>query len=141
MALARSKRDIMLVHALEREVRLDRFEEGSIAFSLIEGASPAIAQTLSRRLQEWTGQRWMVALTHGANQPTLRETQDAREVERTTDAASHPVVREVLERFRGARIVEVRLPGEAEEAAPAVAASDDDDLGYGDSEAGADDDF
>ena len=41
IALARSKRDIQLVQALERDVRLARFEQGSIAFTLVEGADPA----------------------------------------------------------------------------------------------------
>ena len=54
-----------------------RFEAGRIAFSLIEGASPQIAQTLSRRLQEWTGERWMVALVAGSTAPTLRESASA----------------------------------------------------------------
>ena len=70
VALARAKRDIQLQAALESDVRLARFEAGSIAFSLVPGASPQIAQTLSRRLQEWTGERWMVALVaglHGAD--------------------------------------------------------------------------
>ena len=117
VALARARRDIQLVQALERDVRLDRFEQGSIAFSLVEGASPGLAQMLAKRLQEWTGERWMVALAPGSTAPTLREIQSAREAERTTDAAAHPVVRKVLERFKGARIVEVRAPEAA--AAPA----------------------
>ena len=65
VALARAKRDIQLVESLEREVRLARFEQGSIAFTPIEGASSGLAQTLARRLQEWTGERWMVALVAG----------------------------------------------------------------------------
>jgi DNA polymerase-3 subunit gamma/tau len=60
VALARAKRDIQLQGALENDVRLVRFEAGSIAFSLNPGASPQIAQSLSRRLQEWTGARWML---------------------------------------------------------------------------------
>ena len=36
--------------ALESDVRLARFEPGRIEFSLVEGASPAIVQALSRRL-------------------------------------------------------------------------------------------
>ena len=70
VALAKSRRDIQIQTALERDVRLARFEPGSIAFSLIEGASPQIAQTLAKRLQEWTGERWMVALVSGAAAPT-----------------------------------------------------------------------
>jgi DNA polymerase-3 subunit gamma/tau len=130
VALARAKRDIQLVQSLEREVRLARFEPGSIAFTPIEGASPGLAQTLARRLQEWTGERWMVALVPDSIGPTIRETAEARDAERVSGAASHPLVRKVLERFKGARIVEVRLP----EAAPRPPAREaDDDVGYADS--------
>jgi len=130
VALARSKRDIQLVQALERDVRLARFEQGSIAFTLVEGAEPGLAQTLSRRLQEWTGERWIVALVPGSSVPTLRETSQAREAERTSNAASHPLVQKVLDRFKGARIVDVRRP----EAAPPETASEvDDEVGYADS--------
>ena len=113
IALARSKRDIQLVQSLERDVRLARFEQGSIAFTLVEGAESGLAQTLSRRLQEWTGERWMVALVPGSTAPTLRETAQAREAERTSNAASHPLVQKVLDRFKGARIVDVRRPERA----------------------------
>ncbi len=88
VALARAKRDIQLVQALERDVRLERFDERSIAFSLVEGASPSVAQTLAKRLQEWTGERWMVALAPGSSAPTLRATAQAREAERTNGAAA-----------------------------------------------------
>ena len=130
VALARVKRDIQLVQALEREVRLARFEPGSIAFTPVEGAGPGLAQTMSRRLQEWTGERWMVALVAGSTTPTLREAGEAREAERTSNAASHPLVQKVLDRFKGARIVDVRRP----EAASSPAAGEaDDEVGYADS--------
>jgi DNA polymerase-3 subunit gamma/tau len=132
VALARSKRDIQLVQALERDVRLARFEQGSIAFTLVEGAESGLAQTLSRRLQEWTGERWIVALVPGSTAPTSRETAQAREAERTSNAASHPLVQKVLDRFKGARIVEVRRP-EAPEAPSPVAGEVDDEVGYADS--------
>ena len=129
VAVARAKRDIQLVQSLEREVRLARFDEGSIAFTPVEGAEPGLAQTLSRRLQEWTGERWMVALVAGADAPTLREMAQAREAERTSSAASHPLVQKVLDRFKGARIVDVRRP----EAAPSPTREADDEVGYADS--------
>ena len=138
VALARAKRDIQLVQALEQDVRLDRFEAGRIAISVINGASPALAQTLAKRLQEWTGERWMVALVQDASAPTLREQTSKREAERTNGAAEHPLVRKVLERFKGARIVEVRAP----EAPPAaIAPAFDDDVGYSDSDPALDDDL
>jgi DNA polymerase III subunit gamma/tau len=132
IALARSKRDIQLVQSLERDVRLAGFEQGRIAFTLVEGAEPGLAQTLSRRLQEWTGERWIVALVPDSAAPTLRETAQTREAERTSNAASHPLVQKVLDRFKGARIVDVRRP-EAPEAPPAPAGEVDDEVGYADS--------
>jgi DNA polymerase-3 subunit gamma/tau len=140
VALARSKRDIQLVQALEQDARVERFEQGSIAFSLVEGASPGLVQTLARRLQEWTGERWMVALTPGSTAPTLRERRDAREAERTSGAQAHPLVRKVLERFKGARVVDVRTPDSAVPAPPPLAQSDD-DVGYTDLEPLGDDDL
>ncbi len=132
VALARSKRDIQLVQSLERDVRLARFEQGSIAFTLVDGAEPGLAQTLSRRLQEWTGERWIVALQGGSTAPTLRETAQAREAEQASNAASHPLVQKVLDRFKGARIVDVRRP-EAPEAPSPAAGEVDDEVGYADS--------
>jgi DNA polymerase-3 subunit gamma/tau len=130
VALARSKRDIQLCQALESDVRLARFEPGRIEFSLTEGASSAIVQALSRRLAEWTGERWMVAIAAGASAPTLREQAAARRSERLSGLADHPTVRKILERFPGARIVEAR----ASEIAPAGPASaGDDDVAYADS--------
>ena len=131
VALARARRDIQLCQALERDVRLLRFEPGRIEFSLIEGASSALPQTLSRKLSEWTGERWMVALAPGATAPTLREVANAREAERLSGVVAHPLVRKVLERFPGAKIVDVRGP----EPAPILStpeAADDEDAGYAD---------
>ena len=50
----------------------------------------------------------------------LREAAEAREAERASGAAAHPLVRKVLDRFKGARIVDVRRPEAA--AGPAGAA-------------------
>ena len=80
----------------------------------------------------------MVALVQGATAPTLRETAAKRDAERTSDAAAHPLVRKVLERFKGARIVEVRAP---EAPTPAAAPQADEDVGYADSDPVVDDDL
>ena len=122
VALASQNRDITLKLALERDVRPVRFEQGRIEFSLASGSSRTIATDLSRRLKEWTGQTWMVAVVNGEGGATLREQAEAAKGQRESDAASHPAVKAVLERFPGARIVDVRAPRAAEpdiaEAAP-----------------------
>ncbi|MFJ5368516.1 DNA polymerase III subunit gamma/tau [Bosea sp. CER48] len=110
VALASQNREITLKIALERDIRLVRFEPGRIEFSLAEGASRTLAQDLSRRLKEWTNQTWMVAVVNEEGGATLREQAAAAKDQRESDAAAHPSVKAVLERFPGARIVDVRDP-------------------------------
>ncbi len=113
--LAQANRDIQLKIALERDVRLVRFERGAIEFALAPGGSPQLAAHLTRRLQEWTGERWIVAISSAPGAPTLREQTDARDRERATGVRADPLVRSVLEQFPGAEIVAVRsLAPEAE---------------------------
>ncbi|MBM6596202.1 DNA polymerase III subunit gamma/tau [Microvirga pudoricolor] len=107
VAMAGEQREIVLKTALERDVRLVRFEEGSIEFSLAEGGSRTLANDLARALQQWTGQRWMVALSSDEGAPTLREQADNAERERKAGAANHPLVQAVLSKFPGAKIVNV----------------------------------
>jgi len=120
IALASQNRDITLKIALERDVRPVRFEQGRIEFSLVEGASRTLAQDLSRRLKEWTGQTWMVAVVNAEGGATMREQVAAAKDQRENDAAAHPAVKAVLERFPGARIVDVRDPRAVAAAAAAA---------------------
>jgi DNA polymerase-3 subunit gamma/tau len=132
IALAGQNRDIQIKTALERDVRLVRFEEGSIEFALAPGASPGLAQTLMRKLQDWTGTRWMVAISSAAGAPTLREKAEEKEKERRIGVQADPVVRSVLERFPGAEIVGVRSNAADDEivvAAP-IAADLNDEIAY-----------
>jgi DNA polymerase-3 subunit gamma/tau len=125
VALASQHRDITLKLALERDVRPVRFEQGRIEFSVATGASRTLATDLSRRLKEWTGQTWMVAVVNAEGGATLREQAEAERGRRENDAASHPAVKAVLERFPGARIVDVRDPRAAAEAPATVAPEDE----------------
>jgi DNA polymerase-3 subunit gamma/tau len=141
IALAQANRDIQVKIALERDIRPVRLEEGSFEFSLMPGASPQIAQTLMRKLQEWTGIRWMVAISTEPGAATIKEVADKRESERMTGVRAEPLVRSVLDRFPGAEIIAVRTPEPEPEPVPfqpAAAASDD--VAYTDAITSEDDD-
>lgn len=125
VALASRHRDITMKLALERDVRLVRFEQGRIEFALAANGNRLLANDLSKRLKEWTGQTWLVAVVNAEGAATLREQAAAARDKRENDAASHPAVRAVLERFPGARIVDVRDPRAQESETPAAAADGD----------------
>jgi DNA polymerase-3 subunit gamma/tau len=116
-ALADARRDIGLKMALERDVHLVRFEEGHIEFRLAEGGRPSLANDLARALDAWTGRRWIVALSQEPGVPTIDAAARSAQASRHEDAAAHPLVREVLQRFPGAQIVDVRDKAAVAEAA------------------------
>jgi len=122
VALAGHHRDIQMKLALERDVRLVRFEQGQIEFSVLPGGSPQLAQTLARRLQEWTGSRWMVAVSNAPGAaPSLKEQEDAKTQKALSGVRAEPLVQSVLAAFPGAEIVAVRTTEPAPENVPPAA--------------------
>jgi DNA polymerase-3 subunit gamma/tau len=120
VALAREKRDPLLVADLEKQVRLVRFEDGLLEFALAPDGDAALAQRLSKRLQEWTGRRWMVALSSAEGRPTLREIADAKSRAEQDRRIADPLVQAVLQAFPGAEV----LPPARKPEAPAVSAAE-----------------
>jgi DNA polymerase III subunit gamma/tau len=145
VALATEKRDPLLVSDLERHVRLVRLEDGLFEFALAAGADTGIVQRVTRRLQEWTGRRWTVALSNEPGEPTFRELADARRAEEESLRHSHPVVQAVLKMFPGATVVpavakmDAPLTLSAAELAAQPVVNEDGDVVAGDGELTEDD--
>lgn len=107
--LAREKRDLLVKHALETDMKAVRFEPGRIEVALQPTANPAIVTTLAARLKDWTGRPWLVTITREeVAAPTLREQRDAEEAAVRNEALEDPMVKAVMEHFPGARLVDVR---------------------------------
>jgi DNA polymerase-3 subunit gamma/tau len=108
VAFASEKRDLMIKGALEADVRLVRFEDGRLEIALEPNASRVLVNDLSRKLEQWTGRRWTVIVSNQQGQPTLREQNLTVKGQREAAAEADPRVREVLARFPGAKVIEVR---------------------------------
>jgi DNA polymerase-3 subunit gamma/tau len=108
VALAAEKRDIMTKSALETDMRLVRIEDGRLEVALERNAARGLVNELSRKLEQWTGRRWTVIVSNEAGQPTLRAQNEVRKNEHARAAEADPRVQEVLARFPGAKVVEVR---------------------------------
>lgn len=109
VAFVQAKRDIRLKLALERAVHLVRFERGRIEMRLADPHASWMVADLQRKLPEWTGERWMVALSQEEGAPTLDEKARAERQSLEDDIRAHPSVASVLQRFPGAEIVDVRF--------------------------------
>jgi len=108
VALAGEKRDLLTKSALETDVRLVRFEDGRLEVALERSAQRALVNELSRKLDLWTGRRWTIVVSNEKGQATLREQSLVEKNERERAAEADPRVQEVLARFPGTRIIEVR---------------------------------
>ena len=108
VALAGEKRDIMAKTALESDMRLVRIEDGRLEVALERNAARGLVNDLSRKLEQWTGRRWTVIVSNEAGEPTLRSQNEVRKNEFARAAEADPRVQEVLARFPGAKVVEVR---------------------------------
>ena len=113
IALAAEKRDVSMKSALERDVRLVRFEDGQLEIALEPSAAKMLVGDLSKKLHDWTGRRWMVVVSAEPGAPSLRAQAEERKTQLKSDARSDPLVQAVLTRFPGAEIVEVRPPAGA----------------------------
>ncbi|MGB8631794.1 MAG: DNA polymerase III subunit gamma/tau [Xanthobacteraceae bacterium] len=110
IALAAEKRDLSIKSALERDVRLVRFEDGKLEIALEPSARKTLIGELSKKLSEWSGRRWMVAVSAEAGTPSIRTQTEMRKAELKDNVRGDPLVQAVLTRFPGAEIVEVRQP-------------------------------
>lgn len=123
VALASQKRDLRMKFALENNVRLVAFEDGKLEVALTGGGSPNLIQELQGKLGEWTGRRWLVALSREEGEPTLAEQAKSARDAMMTGVRADPLVAAALARFPGASIVDVRtqIPDDA----PPAASPDD----------------
>jgi DNA polymerase-3 subunit gamma/tau len=108
IALAAEKRELQIKTALERDVRLVRFEDGRLEVALEPSAANSLVHDLSRKLSAWTGRRWMVVVSAEQGAPTLRSQAEAQKAEMLRGVRADPLVQAVLAKFPGAEIVDVR---------------------------------
>ena len=134
VALAGKNRDLITKSALEMDVRLVRFEDGRLEIALERTAQRSLVSDLGRKLEDWTGRRWTVIVSNEAGQPTLREQNLRAKSEREAAAEADPRVQEILARFPGTKVIEVRRlahePPESDASAvePPDESDDDDDF-------------
>ncbi len=110
IALATEKRDIRLKSDLESMVRPIRVAPGQFELALEPGAHPGLPGEIARKLEAFTGMRWMVMVAKdGGDKPVARQRQESRD-SLFILAREHPDVQAVLKRFPGAEIIDVKEP-------------------------------
>ena len=103
-ALAETHREPTLGAWLKTEVRPVRVAAGTLEIDCGPAPNRKMLALLQSRLEAWTGARWMIALTDADGGATLAEQARAAADAADEAAKGHPLVREILEAFPGARV-------------------------------------
>jgi DNA polymerase-3 subunit gamma/tau len=108
VALLQERREAILYAQLHNNVHLVRFETGRLEIRPEPQAPANLANRLGALLGEWTGRRWVVAVSSEPGDPTLAEQKAAGEAQARAAIESHPLVQAALKTFPGATIDTVR---------------------------------
>ena len=117
VALSEDRRDSRMTVSIRRYLKLVRIEPGRLEVALTSEAPLTLISNLTRRLHDWTGKRWVVTVSNAEGGQTLDEAVTQRRDTLLADAETDPEVAAVLAAFPGAKVVDVRLRGDAEAAA------------------------
>ena len=109
-ALAEERREPILSAWLRTEVRPIRVAVGAVEINCGRSPDSKMLALLRERLEQWTGERWMIALSEEGGEPTLNEQDRAAQEAADRAAMDHPLVRQVLDAFPGARVRKVHRP-------------------------------
>ncbi|PZP56674.1 MAG: DNA polymerase III subunit gamma/tau [Micavibrio aeruginosavorus] len=89
-------------------VELVKLEAGVLEFSTLPNAPPKLSSDLLKKLNEITGQRWMVSISAKKGQPTLAMQGAAAKAQELEDIKADPLVKKIFDTFPGAEIISIK---------------------------------
>lgn len=107
VALFESHGDARLYSELYVNVHLVHYRPGRLEIRPRENAPANLAQDVMARLQDWTGQRWVVSVSGAPGQPTLRQQEQSDKEQALRSAELDPLVQAILATFPGAKVKDI----------------------------------
>jgi DNA polymerase-3 subunit gamma/tau len=104
VALFDVHREAVLFAHLMHDTHLVHYQPGRIELRVTDQAPRDFAANVARQLEEWTDERWVVAVSNETGEPTLAERNDEILNQRLNTLAHDPLVQKVLDTFPGATI-------------------------------------
>ena len=106
--IAAKEREMALRHWLVSDVHLVSFIDGQIELRQGDNASTSLAGELTEKLQNWTKNRWVIALSDEKGSPTVEKQLQMEAEQKLTLLKKNSLVRSVLETFPDASISGIR---------------------------------
>ncbi len=107
VTLFEQKREAVLASHLINDMRLVSFANGRLEVKPISHMNADVPARISRRLGEWTGNRWAMVYNEAAEgEPSVREQRSASAKQARDFASQHPKVQAALEIFPDAQLID-----------------------------------
>ncbi len=99
--------EMILAGQVYHNAHLVKLEDGLIEIRPGEQASPKLAQDLTKRLSEITGNRWIVSVSSAPGQSTLAKQASAAVDMQRNEILQMPIMKEILEVFPDAQLTDI----------------------------------
>ena len=108
ISLSSIKKEIQLKYDLENNVNLIKFSEGKIDISFNEKLDRNFVRNLSKKLLEWTGNRWVITLAKQEGQKTFSELKEIKKKESFDQEKKSEIYKKFKNIFSDAELLEVK---------------------------------
>ena len=108
ISLASIKKEIQLKYDLENNVNLIKFSEGKIDISFNEKLDRNFVRNLSKKLLDWTGNRWVITLAKKVGQKTFSELKKIKNKELFDQEKKSEIYKKFKNIFPDVELLEVK---------------------------------
>jgi len=101
------KKEVKLRYELEKNVNLVSFENQRIEISFNDDLDKEFIKVLSSKLNEWTGDRWIISLSKKKGEPSKKEKEINLKKDLLEKSKESLIYKKVLETFSDAELVDI----------------------------------
>ena len=102
------KKELKLKYELETNVSLVSFTDKRIEISFNENLDKDFVKELSSKLNEWTGQRWIIAFSKEIGQLSKKHKKNIEKSEFIESEKKGDIYKKIIEKFPDAELIDVK---------------------------------
>jgi len=107
--LCTNKKELKLKYELETNVSLVSFTDQKIEISFNENLDKDFVKELSSKLNEWTGQRWIIAFSKEIGQLSRKHKKNLEKSKFIESEKRGDIYQKIVEKFPDAELIDVKL--------------------------------
>ena len=107
--LCNIKKELKLKYELETNVSLVSFQNKKIEISFNENLDKDFVKELSFKLNEWTGNRWIIAFSKKVGDLSTKQKKNLKKFKNIENIKKEKIYKKILETFSDAELIDVKL--------------------------------